>query len=196
VVSFPHLFPVPPPLSDILEDRLSRSETAYRNKLGPGVSEAQLVDLMNSFAVKFRLPDYAKTTPAQIRFLRMGLALQSPAFMGSGLAVQGMRVGDSVSTEMSPLQAMHLFEIMIDQKIINPVFQDPLSDPLLLNEERRKKIDELRRASSTTTPGFGLLTGNTKISEMRSAISTGIESMSISDAYDLLDHTFNTMRLR
>jgi hypothetical protein len=195
VLSFPHTYRLPEPLEQVIESRLAISETAYRNGVGPGVTESQMVDLMNSLAETLRLPDYAKTTPLQIRVLRMALLTQSPHFMGSGMVREGMRTGESINQEMSPLQAMHLFSFMVDQKILNPEYQDPDSDPAVLHRERKKEFERIRQETTPTAKHILLRSSNPKGAEMREAISSGFESMSMNDALNLLSETLSKLDL-
>jgi hypothetical protein len=150
---------------------------------------------MNSLAETLRLPDYAKTTPVQIRVLRMALLTQSPHFMGRGLVREGMRTGETIGEEMSPLQAMHLFLFMVDQKILNPEYQDLASDPAVLHQERIKEFQRIQRESAPTAKHILLRNSNPKGVEMREAISSGFESMSMKDASDLLNETLSKLNL-
>lgn len=196
VLSFPHTYNLPGPLQQVIASRLAQSETNYRNGLGPGVTESQVLDLMNSLAQTLRLPDYAQTTPIQVRVLRMALLTQSPHFMGSGMMRDGMRTGESIEQEMSPLQAMHLFSFMVDQKILNPEYQDPTSDPAVLHQQRIKEFQQIRQQSAPAAKYILLPNSNNKSAEMRRAISSGFESMSMQDAADLLGETLTKLNLQ
>lgn len=196
VVNYPHVYRIPPPLDNIVEADLARAEMAYRYGSGPGVSETQMLDLVTLLAARFRVPAYAKTTLAQIRGLRMRLAVKLPAFMGKGLAMPGMKVGDSIQTVMSPLQAMHLLGVLIDQKILNSDYQDPSLDLDLQDRERRKKIEELKNSENIQGTHVLMSSSNPKHSEMLNAISSGVQSMSMKEAYDLFDQILTTMRFK
>jgi hypothetical protein len=202
VVSYPHAYRIPQPLDTLFESNLTRAENAYRNNLGPGVSETQLLHLMNTVAAKLKLPEYTKATPAQIRTLRMHLAVSSPHFMGSGLTAPEMKVGDSINPVMSPLQAMHLFSVMVDQKVMNPDYQDPSIDldkrEQERRQERRQEIAKLKQAGSIPQNATHYLsaTSNPKHAEMLRAISAGTQSISLEDAYSLVDQTLTDLKLK
>ncbi len=193
VVTCPHVFALPAPLSQSLEQRLSRAEISYREGRGRGVTEHQLVEFLNSLAQKLNLPDYAKTTPAQLRVLRMTSATQWPVLMGTGLSGPKAHVGSTVNETMSPLQAMHLLGLMIDQKIVNPMYQDTTADPdvLFSNDQSLKKADVGGAPQSHAARVE--VRHNPKHAEMRSAISAGAESMTIQDAIDIVDQALDTM---
>jgi hypothetical protein len=182
-----HVYSVPDPVAGLLEDRLTDAEIRFRNKTGPGVSEEQLVDLLNWMGDKLHLPSYTKTTAAQVTTLRMKLAVLSPTLMGSTLAGKELRRGDHVRPEMSPLQAMHLVLVMADQKIMNENYQDPTIDIPAAERELAKK------AAGAST----LLTAhvNPKSREVRNVLSSSISSMSIQDALDVIDHALKALQL-
>jgi hypothetical protein len=196
VIGYPHIYSLPSPVTNALESDLARAEIAYRNGSGAGVTETQLVALMNSLAVKFKLPAYTRTTPAQVRGLRMRLVPSLPFFMGSGLVRREMAKGESIEESMSPLQAMHLLGVMIDQKIANPNYQDPLLDLDLREAEQRKQYMELAHAQGASGSHMLVSGSNPKRAEVLNAISVGAASMSLQDAYDMLNEILTTMRLK
>jgi hypothetical protein len=183
---------MPEPVGALVENHLMRAENAYRNNLGPGVSEAQLLHLMNSVATRLKVPEYAKTTPAQLRTLRMRLAVSSPRFMGSRLT----------APEMSPLQAMHLFGVLVDQKVMNPDYQDPSIDldkrEQEHRQERRQEIAKLKQSGSIPQNATHYIsaTSNPKHAEMIRSISAGAEALSLEDAYNLVDQTLTDLKLK
>jgi hypothetical protein len=192
VTTFPHVYPTPEPIASLLESRLTDAEIKFRNNQGHSVSEAQLADLMTWLSDRFKLPAYARTTIPQVRTLRMNLALTSPQFMGSTIGGSGIKKGGHIREEMSPLQAMHLFGLMIDQKILNPDYQDPSID--IVAAERKRK-EEMRTKRTGQGGGYIGTQENTKNREMRNSIDSAAEAMSSQDAFDVMNHVFNTLHL-
>lgn len=193
VTIYRHLYNLPPALSTLLENKLTRSEQAYRNGLGHGVSEEQIVSFMNHLRRKLNLPTYLETTPVQVRNLRMRLATKSPYLMGSGLTSHRLRKGQTVDSTLSPLQAMHLINVMIDQKVLNDAYQDSSIDIHKFEHEREK---EHRRALAANG-GKAAATARTnpRAHEIRSAIAKGVEALSISDASGIVNDAFTTIGL-
>lgn len=196
VIGSPHFFQLPSPLTSVLKIELTKAEKSYRRKENQGVSEAQLADLLNLVGKKLKVPDYARTTPLQIRVLRMNLAITSPLFMGVGLSQQGMKKGDSVKTTLSPLQAAHLFSVMIDQKLSNEDYQDPSIDLSLRAREHSRNIENMKRTGQIRGDAFVMHRSNPKNAEMRNSIAAGIQSMSIQDALELLDNMLSSINLK
>jgi hypothetical protein len=194
VVNFPHVYGFPSELSVLLEADLSRSEIAYRNGLGPGVKEEQVLSLLNELANKLNLPQYVQTTPAQVRNLRMRLAIVNPSLMGSGLTSHTLEKGAPVSDTMSPLQAFHLLGTMIDQKIFNDLYQDPSID--IVHAEKERQEEYRRKAAATGKDHVLEARSNPRSLEVRTAIEKGITSMSIAESIELVNHSLTAMGLK
>jgi hypothetical protein len=79
-----------------------------------------LVEAINFLASKLNLPDYSQTSKKQLRELRMRLMLFSPRFMGRGAIAVNV---SAVSEYMSPMQAFHLTQTLVDQKFWQPEYQ-------------------------------------------------------------------------
>ena len=194
VLSYPHVVTIPPLVASSLQTRLSRAESSYRNGLSAGVSETALLTLMNGLASELKLPEYAQVTPSQLRVLRMQLALQSPAMMAAGLVTQNMRVGEAISPSMSPLQATHIFLVMLDQKVSNPDYQDK-SINLSSKMQQQRMAFEKAKQSGATGGHQASVTHNPRNLEMRSSLAKGVGSLSLSDAMDLLGRALSTVNL-
>jgi hypothetical protein len=194
VIAYPHVYGFPPEVAGLLESDLARDEIAYRNGLGPGVKEEQVLKLLNDLAAKFHMPDYVQTTPAQLRNLRMNLALNSPYFIGAGLTNRELHEGQSVNDTMSPLQAMHLVCVMVDQKVLNDLYQDPTID--IVRAEKERSDAYRREAVAKGSKAIVVGHSNPHGLEVRNVLSNGIASMSISDAYDLINQSMETIGLK
>jgi len=192
VVTYPHVFGIPDPVSGLLETKLTDAEINFRNNNGHAVSEAELANLLNWMGNKFNLPDYSKTTVAQVRTLRMGSVLASPSFMGTTLSgKEQQHKGDQVRPNLSPLQAMHLLQLMIDQKVLNPIYQDPTIDATEAYKHRRAELSKGAVAKLSLVDART----NARGQEIRAKITSNIEQMSPSDAYAIVDHAFKALRL-
>jgi hypothetical protein len=187
-----HVYPIPDAVASSFEDRLTDAEFRFRNKSGHGVSEAQMVDLTNWIVDRMHLPGYMKTTAAQVRTLRMKLTLSSPSLMGNTLTGKEIKRGDHIRTEMSPLQALHLFQVMVDQKILNPDYQDPTID-IVAAEKQRTQEREKAAASQPGRKAFVIARPNPKGLEIRRALNSTISDLSIQDALAIVNHALSTL---
>jgi hypothetical protein len=175
----------------------AQTGTDTQNKMtNPYKQLEQVADLLNLVGKKLKVPEYARTTPLQIRVLRMNLALTSPLFMGVGLSHKGMKKGDSVDTTLSPLQAAHLFCVMIDQKLSNEDYQDPSIDLSMRARERTRTLENMKRTGQVSGNSFVMHRSNPKRTEMHASIASGIDSMSIQDALELLDNMLSSINLK
>src|SRR5205823_8380003 len=124
VFDYPHVLGrMPTDMENAVKARLVRAEVEFLQGKRLGVREQDLVVFVNQLSNKLRLPDFSRTSNKQVRALRMKIALASPLFMGRGMADGDMKIGDSISDELSPLQAVHLIGVLIDQKFLDPNFQ-------------------------------------------------------------------------
>jgi len=201
IFNFPRAFPrMPETMENEVKDRLARAELEYRQGRKQGVHERDIVELVNSMADKLGAPSYAKTSLPQVRVLRMRLALASPAFMGTGLSHQHMNVGESVNESMSPLQAVHLLNTLIDQKFINPEYQlEPGEWEKTHLERSIKTIQQAQVLQASDQPGNRPPKASVHVisrkRDIHEALSKGISSLSLPDAMNLIDQAFATLKI-
>lgn len=93
VFNIPHRYRMDANLAGILRSRTIAAELGFRQGAHSGVEEPDIVSLINSFAQRFGLPEFAKTSPNQIRVLRMEALLYNPTFLGRGMAPGKIEVG-------------------------------------------------------------------------------------------------------
>lgn len=201
VFAFPRALPPPPEMIlTAVKDRLVAAEIAYRTGKQGGVFERDIVKLVNSLAEKFGVPSYGKTGLTQVRVLRMQLALSSPIFMGAGLTHDKMQVGESVPQQMSPLQAAHLINSLVDQKLINPDFQVPPEEWEQLHlAAALAKIQQMQQAQKSggqeTKLQKGEIRAFNKKRDLQVSLLQAGSSLSFTDAMNLLDQAFTTLKI-
>lgn len=196
VLSFPRLYPrMDPDVEAYVKTRLVHAEVAYREGRHAGIQESDIVSFVNELAKTFNLPSYAKTSVSQIRSLRMRLAIAEPQFIGPNLTKHSKAVGDSVSSEVSPLQALHLIETLANLKLLNPEFQVP-------PEEWDAKAGMPIRAPSQNpsnagqTPTYQLtVSANPHTRELYDAFRNGFSSLNSFQAAQLLEQAFRKLNI-
>ncbi len=191
VLSFPHIYPIPDSLKMAAEDRIVAAELRYRTGGAQGVSEAELIKQLNDVGVAVNLPSYAKLTQTQLRDLRVRLAVASPLFMGIGLSTHALKRGESISPMLSPLQALHLFLVMADQKLANDDYQDAESHPSELTRKRLHNIGELRKSGPVTGNKIVLHNQNSKAAQTRALVFQGVQGLSTTEGLNLIDQTLD-----
>ena len=123
VLAYPHAFPLLlSSLEAAVTNRLVQAEIAFRQGKSKGIEEQAIVDTFNLLVTKFGAPDFAATLVPQIRFLRISIARTEPNFMEPGVARPDAKVGEPINSNVSPIQAIHLIGLLIDQKLLNPAF--------------------------------------------------------------------------
>ncbi len=201
VCSFPRAFPrMPSVLEDFLKDRLVKAEAAYLRGDTAGVQEDSIVGLIDSFADKFHLPDYSRTSLRQVRVLRMSLTSTTPVFMGRGMVRPGMEFGDSINSAVSPLQAFHLTATLIDQKLLNPDFQVTPTEWDSVFYQRyaerlqaRERLRESGQLQEFPRRAQAIVWDNTRQTEIRNALQRGLASTSMSDSFTMLEQAITTL---
>lgn len=180
---------IPAPIDNVIKDRLVYAEMQYRQGTGKAVTEQNIVDLTNMLVQRFGLPDYARTSPSQVRFMRMFLISVNPSFMGKGAVRPNMQVGESISQEMSPLQAVHLLFEVLGHKFFDPNFQ---MTPETWDIEQAARSNQTT-SSNTKTMHSVTASINPKSNEIRSLLVGHIHSMSPVEAYSLANQALESL---
>ena len=201
VSNFPRALPrAPEVMENVIKDRLVRAEIAYRNGAHPGVLERDIVTLFNSVADRLGLPSYAKTSAQQIRVFRMQLALSLPAFMASGMARGNMKVGESIPETMSPLQAAHLIDSLLNQKVINPEYQVEPAEwekshlPAAMARIQQMQQLQASRQGGNHSQKAELHAFHRRRDLYNSLLQAG-SNLSFVDAMDLVDQSFTILKI-
>ena len=147
-----------------LRERVLRAELRYRSGRAPAVGEGDIVRLVNSFADRLVLPDFAKTSEHQVRELRLRSMIYAPKFTGTGMTEREdgseVRVGDSINPTMSPLQAVHLTMYMVHCKLMGSDYQ--LAPEEWEAQQYRTGLARSRTAQLSSVPqGWGQPTTTT-----------------------------------
>jgi hypothetical protein len=179
---------IPPSIDYVIKDRLSWAEMQYRRGLGKGVKEQSIVNLTNLLVEKFGLPDYARTSQRQVRYMRMFLMMHNPVFMGQGAVRPNMQVGESINEEMSPLQAVHVLLEVLAHKYDDENFQ------LTPQEWDRKQASRGTQTRTTQTSALqSVVSVNPKEKEIRSSLARQTNSMNPVEALSLMDKAFEVL---
>lgn len=188
---------IPSDYREAMKERIIRDELNYRSGK-KGVSEEKVVLTVNHLALKFNAPDFAQTSAAQVRALRVRLKLGYPNFIAQETREKkkGLKkkVGDTINPEMSPLEAAFVTGVLVQQKMLNADFQHA---PQVWEEKLRK--GQLKRweaganPNAQTEPRLIHSKGDAKRNEMRRAISQSASKMTIYELMSLPDETLDIL---
>ena len=171
---------VPRELEAYVKARLAQAEIAHLKGKAPGVEEQSIVKLVNTMAKKFGLPDYAMTSQAQVRYLRVGLTTYQPEFLRAGMTRPDAKIEDSINTRMSPLQAVYLLSFLVDLKVMIVGFQ------VLIDQwDPQKPL----RAVTHIAP-------NRHTDEIRRVLGKAFSAMSLTDAQQMIDQSFDILGIQ
>lgn len=159
-----------PDLVATLKDRIVRAELN-----GQTVSETQVVQALNWLAGEFSAPDYARTSPLQMRVMRLiGNGILPNLFVdkdNQGNIGLDKELYSQPSSNMPATQAVTLLIIMIHQKVLNEHFQ---KEPAQWDSDfyaAQQSGDTYQQSSGGSSPRFAELPENPKRSEMRQLVN-------------------------
>jgi hypothetical protein len=139
-------------------ERLVRAEIRFRQKKHKGITDMEITTALNGLAGRLALPEFARTSPSEVRRLRMRLLPLFPQLMISETP------GRAIDDEIGPMEAIFITAALVLQKVSNPDFQ-------LTVEERDRKKDK-----SKQQPDLSHRSG-----ELNKAIAYGTAQMSLRD---------------
>lgn len=194
LIRVPHHALIPAEILAALKPSLASAEIAYWSHRGPGVDEQDIAQFVNSLAGRLALPEYARTSPLQIRALRMQMSASTPSFMMrsavDGTAHEELHVGQKINSLLSPLQAVHLLLTLFDQKLVNADYQ-ALATPqehsvsLLPNTVALRQALKAKESSRV----------NDKTHELLERSADAISRMTTSDGLEIFQQALALLRI-
>ncbi len=194
-----HFAEIPANVLEKIKERVVPHELKYRQNK-KGIKEKEIVKMVNDLAAKTGAPDYAKTSPLQVRSLRARLMTGYPNFI-SPANVDGKRglkrkVGTSMNPDMSPLEAVFVAGVLLEQKMINEEFQHSPQEweKKLKNKELKNwQGGQKRRDSGRRGKPQLAVSSNPKAREMREVIAQSPIRMNPADLINIVDDSLDTL---
>lgn len=186
---------LPGSLSTRMKDRLIEAEVKYRQG-HKGIRESHIVRAVNQLATRFSAPDYAQTSPLQIRTLRLELMKQYPNFIAQDeddKKALKKKVGDRINQDVSPLEAFFLAAVMVEQKMLNEDWQEG-PDEWAANAKAHKKHFNQDHPGSAKI--IGMPPNVAKRREMAEVVSRSVSSLTITDAQQLANELLDTLGVK
>jgi hypothetical protein len=175
-------------MTDSIKDRIGRNESRYRSGQADGIPEGKIVRTVNGLAKKLNLPDYARTNAYEVRKLRLSLLPSFPQLIGQKTqSSQPLTVGAKLDSQMSPAEAVFVLAMMFQQKQYNDEYQVTNSEQLSKWKETHDHHPKKPKKSDSQD------SISARSREMKTALESGADSLSTSDALKLSDITLNTL---
>jgi hypothetical protein len=116
---------IPPEVAGVFHfsQRVAQAETDYRKGVQPAVHEEDLVMAHNNFARTLGLPEWAFTTPEEVRQVRMQFVARYPQLLGNNAPPDKTGRLALLSSNISPTEAVFLASSLLYQKLYNPDYQ-------------------------------------------------------------------------
>ena len=165
----------------------------------PLVTDAAVVDAINTLATRSRSPDYGRVSLLQVQFIRGNFASTMPMLFKP--VKPDLKVGEP-NVPMSPLQAIFVMSVLIDQKIQNGDFQLSPAEwdrdvyPRAMEQERARQELQRRIASGEVqvqaTFKLGVTVGALTHPDgtLLRLLQQRILAMSVADGLKLFNDTF------
>ena len=109
--------------------------------------------------------------------------------MGAGMTNPDAKIGDSINDTMSPAQALHLIDVLITQKRLNPIYQVPVNEW----DPNKAEASFPRRPSDDT---HVTVRENPRVHEMHDVLSKSVSGLSLDGAGQLVDEALGAMGIR
>lgn len=202
---------MPALMESIVRERFDRAEKDYRRGKRAGVGEQDIADAYNFLATKLTVPDYAFTSPRQVRFVRMELAYVP--VLSKLMEIE--EINESVGHAMSPVQAAYVLKALVEHKLVSPDYQvppaewdktyDSLMDGLELGQAARKHAEQLRQQGTQPQGQYRVTVGgpvgrlrsgqprDTKYKELYDIMARRISYLTPGDGFEILDRMFTTL---
>ena len=192
----PGMYRMPDMMAAVVKQRIIDAQTAYLGGKNTGVTDGALVDAINMLATTFQTPDYGMVSLLQVQFVRGRLASTMPILFKP--VKPDLKIGEP-NVPMSPMQAIFVISVLIDQKIQNGDFQLSPAEwdrdvyPRAMEQERARQELNRRIESGEVQPRFelrGSLSISTAHLDLLRLLQQHILAMSVADGLKLFNDTF------
>lgn len=129
-----------------LRDRCRRAEQDYRTGLRAAVSETQIVAAVNTFGETLNLPGFTPTNVKQVRAVRFLMLPTMPNLLSSPTRDPSVLF----TSEISPMGAVYLATLIIEQKATNVSFQ--MDADTWVDQLNKMQKEASRNASNVAAP--------------------------------------------
>jgi hypothetical protein len=168
-----------------IKERVVRSEMSYHNGSSRGIPEAHVANLINGWAARFNAPDYARTSQEEVRTIRVRLQPILPHLIDQGSSskpvdLESLRQKKSLSSFLSPAEALYVTLALLDQKALNDNFQ-------LTPAERAQ------RGRAKNIPPAPVSAETTRQQEMRRLIEREASNLGLLGIAALADEALNRL---
>lgn len=178
-------------VSNPFEERLIRAQVNFQHGAGKGVSEIDVVRVINGLGKAFGAPGYARTDLGEVRRLRMGVLLYMPHLIYGESKRPMKEVGSSIDPTMSPLEAAYITLLMLKQKQYNEEYQmtpKERADARNKQKGKAKAVITRRRESQLT-----LAQRTPRKEEMARVIARGFSTKSPTELMELANKSLDAL---
>lgn len=166
-------------LLDGTKDRLTRAEVKFRQNQHKSIKEEDIANAVNHAAKKLNAPEYAYTSPYEVRRVRVGLFAESPHLVSKDVKDE-KDAAKAFDSELSPVEAFHVAANLVHQKLINPDYQ------VTCNERRERWAED--HTARTRRP-----LSNERTQELHALVNKHAAQLSSEDAQKEADELLDKL---
>lgn len=198
---------MPNEMAAVVKQRLIDAQMAYLDGKSLWIADGAIVDAINALTTAFDAPDYARVSWLQVRLIQSTITSVMPIFMQlypsrmysiSEYAQPGAPYPILPSVPMSPLQAIFVTGLLIDQKLWNSDYQAAPAEwdrdfyPRLLKEMEARQELQRRIAAGEVQPETRafVTVGSPDQRALEMLVLGRIAAMSLADGITLFNETF------
>ncbi|MGH9971840.1 MAG: hypothetical protein ACREBG_29170 [Pyrinomonadaceae bacterium] len=172
---------LPAEITEDARERLVTAEINYRQGQGGAIAETNVVRLIDEFATTWNLPAYARTDVLELRRFRVSLVPLMPD-LATRDSSQSL-----ISSNMSPLEATYITLLLIEQKTINPEYQQTPQE-----RAARKKPE---KGSSSKPESFFRVQGEreNEMAQLMSDIEKQVEGLKPSNTVAIISRALDAL---
>jgi hypothetical protein len=176
-----------------IQGRLVRAELRYRAGERRGVAEGQVLAALNHLSAALKLPAYASSSRKQVHYVRVASNAIVPELVKLNEGKQ-----DDPDAGLSPLGAVYVALVLVEQKLNNPDFQIAPDEWDAKEYQRRMDAWQARRNGQPPPPAgphSRFEPSSPQAGDLRRTIRDSLSSMDAAERDDLIPNFLSTLGL-
>jgi len=184
---------VPAEQWNAIQGRLVAAELRYRAGERRAVGEGQILGALNHLVATLKLPSYASSSKKQVHYVRVASNAIVPELVKLNEAKQ-----DDPDAGLSPLGAVYVTLVLMEQKLNNPDFQIAPDEWDAREYQKRMDAWQARRNGQTPPPPGAhsrFEATSPQTSDLRRTIRDSLNSMDAAERDDLIPNFLSNLGL-
>jgi hypothetical protein len=166
-----------------VKERVIQAEIRHHHGAHRAIVEGDIVRAINGAADRLALPEFAHTSQAEVRRVRMRMLPLYPSLMAP--RQRGGETHPAVNEEMSPLEAFFITATLVNQKRFNEDFQQTETERAAAHAPSSAGASPIARAAAQMHPH--------RIAELQTALDQSSRELSANKASAIVDEFMTSL---